>query len=353
MKIVVIVCLALGLAYCGYLSMLYVAQDGMVFPGRPADPAKVAEIRRYYRSLESFEVAADDGTVLRGYYLPRLRQGRPAPAVLYFAGNAEEQTGFFLWSPNELRPYSVAGLDYRGYGASEGRPSEAALKADALAAYDALAAKLGPDVRIAVMGRSLGTALAAHVAANRAVAGVILVTPYESLAAVGQDSHPLVPVRLLMKHPFDVAPDAARVTRADAHARGRSRPARAAAPCAAAGRGLARPQGRPDRQRSLPRQHQRQSPVLESYPGVPQDLPGGRRRPQTVLTPPARRRGRTARRAPCRNRGAGIDHFIISQEASSANHAPREDACVSTPIVTCSTCSRCLRKGRKTSLKAV
>lgn len=211
MKIFVIVCLALGLAYCGYLSMLYVGQDGMVFPGRKADPAREQEIKRYYPKLEHMEVAAADGTALRGYFLPRMRDGRLAPAVLYFSGNAEEQTGFFLWSPSELREYSVAGVDYRGYGASAGTPSEAAVKADALLIYDALAAKLGQGARIVVMGRSLGTAMATHVAANRDVAGVILVTPFDSLAAVGQEAHPLVPVRFMMKHPFDMAEDAARV----------------------------------------------------------------------------------------------------------------------------------------------
>lgn len=212
MKILVIVATALGLAYCGYLALLYVGQDAMVFPGRTADPGREQEIRRYYPKLEPFEVTAGDGTVLRGYCLPRTRQGRPAPAVLYYGGNAEEQTGFFLWSPNELRAYTVAGVDYRGYGHTGGKPSETALKADALAVYDALAARIGPQTPIVVMGRSLGTALAASVAARRPVAGVILVTPYDSLAAVGQASHPFVPVRLLMKHPFDVAPDAARIT---------------------------------------------------------------------------------------------------------------------------------------------
>jgi len=63
-----------------------------------------------------------------------------------------------------------------------------------------------------VMGRSLGTALAAHVAANRPAAAVILVTPFASLADIGQESHPMAPVRWLMKHPFDIRADAARVT---------------------------------------------------------------------------------------------------------------------------------------------
>lgn len=212
MKIVTILCLAAALAYSGYLAALYLGQDGMVFPTRPTNAARVEQMKKYYKGIEPFAVTAADHTVLRGFLLPRTREGQPAPAVLYFCGNAEEQSAFFLWSPSELSGYTVAGTDYRGYGASEGKPSETALKTDALATYDALAARLGPGVPIVVMGRSLGSGLAAHVAANRPVAGVILVTPYDSLVAVGREAHPFVPVGWLLRHPFDVAPDAARVT---------------------------------------------------------------------------------------------------------------------------------------------
>jgi pimeloyl-ACP methyl ester carboxylesterase len=211
MKFLVILCVAAGLAYCGYLGVLYVRQDSLVFPGRTTDTARVAEIRKYYKGLEDFEVKAPDGTRLRGYLLVRTRDGKPAPAILSFHGNAEEQSGFFLWSPSELSGFTVAGLNYRGYGTSEGKPSKTALKADALTAYDALAARLEPGVPVVVMGRSLGSGIAAYVAAHRDVAGVILVTPYDSLVDVGQDAHPFVPVSLLMRHRFDVAPDAARV----------------------------------------------------------------------------------------------------------------------------------------------
>jgi pimeloyl-ACP methyl ester carboxylesterase len=211
MKIVSMLCLAGVLAYTAYLAVLYFGQDGMVFPIRPADTAREKAITQYYKALQTLTIKTPDGTVLRGYLLPRARQGRPAPAVLYFCGNAEEQSAFFLWTPSELAGYTLAGVDYRGYGRSQGKPSEQALRADALTVYDALAAKLGPGVPIVVMGRSLGSGLAAHVAANRPVAGVILVTPYDSLAAVGRDAHPLVPVGWLLRHPFDVAPDAARV----------------------------------------------------------------------------------------------------------------------------------------------
>lgn len=210
MKIIASIVIALGLAYGGYLTWMYFGQDAMVFPVRGTDPAREDQIRHYFPDLEHLDVTAGDGTTLRGYFLPRLLNSERAPTVLYFCGNAEEQTNFFLWAPNELRPYGVAGVDYRGYGHSGGRPTEKALKADALAVYDAVVAKLGPLPRIIVMGRSLGTALATYVAARRPVDGVILVTPFTSLADVGREHHPFVPVRPLLKHPFEVLPDAAR-----------------------------------------------------------------------------------------------------------------------------------------------
>ena len=81
--------------------------------------------------------------------------------------------------------------------------------ADALAIYDAVAARDGIDRgRIVAFGRSLGTAVAARVAAERPVAGVVLVSPYDSLAAIGRHHYPWLPVSLLLRHRFDALADA-------------------------------------------------------------------------------------------------------------------------------------------------
>jgi pimeloyl-ACP methyl ester carboxylesterase len=102
-------------------------------------------------------------------------------------------------------------VNYRGYGASEGKPGERALMADALAIYDAVAAHEGIDrSRIVTFGRSLGTALATRVAAERPVAGAVLVSPYDSLAAIGRHHYPWLPVTLLLRHRFDAQADAVR-----------------------------------------------------------------------------------------------------------------------------------------------
>ena len=187
-------------------ALLYAGQDSMLFFRRPPDPAAEAHLLRLAPGAVPLRVPTADGQVLAGWLVHRQGAAGQAPALVYFGGNAEEATGFLLDSL-EL-PVTLAAVNYRGYGASTGTPGEAALKADALAVHDAVASLT--NGRVAVMGRSLGAGLAAHVAANRDVAAVVLVTPYDSIRAVAQGHYPFVPVGILLRHPFDALPDAAR-----------------------------------------------------------------------------------------------------------------------------------------------
>jgi pimeloyl-ACP methyl ester carboxylesterase len=122
--------------------------------------------------------------------------------ILYFGGNAEEVS----WMLGPAARYTASAgwllVDYRGYGSSEGRPSEAALVADALRFHDHAREKLGAR-QIFVFGRSLGSGVAVQLAAARPVAGLILVAPYDSLASVGRHHYPFLPVRWMLKHRFD------------------------------------------------------------------------------------------------------------------------------------------------------
>ncbi len=150
---------------------------------------------------EALQVVAGDGTRLAGFLVPRGTP--PAPVLLYFGGNAEE-ISWSLADGRWPRGWTVAGVNYRGYGTSEGRPGERDLLDDGLAAFDALAAR--PDVdarRIVVVGRSLGTGVAVHVAASRPVAGAILISPFDSLVEVGRMHYPWLPVDWLLRHRFD------------------------------------------------------------------------------------------------------------------------------------------------------
>jgi uncharacterized protein len=186
-------------AVLGVPAVMYLMQDSLLFFPQPlVGPPPVSRAARPVADLV-FDTA--DGPRLRGW-LVGASAGR-APLVVYYGGNAEEvswQAREAGWPPD----WSLALVNYRGYGASEGKPSERSLFADALVAFDALAGR--PDVdpsRIVLFGRSLGSAVAVHVAAERPVAAVILVSPFESMTAVGQRHYPWLPVGLLLRHPFD------------------------------------------------------------------------------------------------------------------------------------------------------
>ena len=93
-------------------------------------------------------------------------------------------------------------VDYRGYGSSAGTPSERSLSADAIEWFDHARGRLEAK-SIVVFGRSLGSGVAVQLAAARAVDGVILVTPFDSLTNVARYHYPYLPVGWLLKHPFD------------------------------------------------------------------------------------------------------------------------------------------------------
>ena len=162
--------------FIGVPATMYFAQDSLLFMPQPLiGPPRVA------RPVEALAFERDQGVKVRGWFVKAA--GPRAPLAIYYGGNAEEVS----WQMTEPWPadWSLALLNYRGYGESEGKPSEAALFADALAVFDALAGR--PDVdssRIVLVGRSLGSGVAAYVAAERAVAAVVLISPYDSMTAV-------------------------------------------------------------------------------------------------------------------------------------------------------------------------
>ena len=131
------------------------------------------------------------------------------PAIIYFGGNAEEVGANIKDFDTVFPERAVYLVNYRGYGGSTGRPSEAALIADALAVYDSVSARHAP---IAVIGRSLGSGVAVALAAERPVERLILVTPYDSIANVAADHYRLLPVRWMVRDRYDSAARIGRVS---------------------------------------------------------------------------------------------------------------------------------------------
>jgi pimeloyl-ACP methyl ester carboxylesterase len=191
----------------GVPAWAWLTQERMIFFPQP-----VASTTHLPARASPLEVVAADGTHLRGWIVRGTVA--PAPTVIYFGGNAEE-VSWTLVDARWPREWTIVGLNYRGYGASEGKPGERELTADALAIGDAVTRRDDVDPRrIVVFGRSLGTAIAAHLAAERpaVIAGAILVSPFDSMTAIGKLHYPWLPVSLLLRHRFDALPDAQRNT---------------------------------------------------------------------------------------------------------------------------------------------
>lgn len=176
--------------------LMWSFQESLLFFPRPLEsrPAPRA-------SLEDLTLVAADGMKLRGWLVRG--SGVPAPLVIYFGGNAEE-VSWLTGVASQFAGWSLLLVNYRGYGESEGKPGEKELFQDAVTIYDY--AKLRPDVnldRIVAMGRSLGSGVAVHLAAHRPLRGVVLVSPYDSIAEVGKRHYPFLPVSLMLRHRFD------------------------------------------------------------------------------------------------------------------------------------------------------
>lgn len=184
--------------------VVYLAQDALIFYRQPLPEARRSEVARRFPAVQEVFIQATDGTKLHAWHARAAGAGaKNGPLVLYFGGNAEE-VSWMLEGIGNAPGVSWLLVSYRGYGLSEGSPGEAALVSDALQWFDHATTLSGVDPkRIFAFGRSLGSGVAVALADQRPLAGLILATPYDSLAAVAKRYYWYLPVGLLLKHRFD------------------------------------------------------------------------------------------------------------------------------------------------------
>jgi fermentation-respiration switch protein FrsA (DUF1100 family) len=160
------------------------------------DRSRIAPKDAGLLSVEEVVFKAADGTKLVAWYQPA--RG-PKPTLLYFTGNS----GNVANRAGKIRTiaadgYGVFMLNYRRYGGSEGRPSEARIAADAVSAYDYLRGLGVAPHDIVAYGESLGTAVATRLALQRHVAALVLEAPFTSILAVGKMLWKYFPLDLIM-----------------------------------------------------------------------------------------------------------------------------------------------------------
>lgn len=190
------VALVLGLLWQFQRRLIY-------FPSTTPVPSAAA----FLPGARDVVLTTSDGLELGAWYVP----GRPgSAAVLVANGNAGDRSGRApLASALNQRGLSVLLFDYRGYGGNAGSPSEDGLKRDIRAARQFLTGETAAP--LIYVGESLGAAVVAELATEHPPAGMVLRSPFVSLADVGRVHYPYLPVGALLKDRYPVAEHVARV----------------------------------------------------------------------------------------------------------------------------------------------
>jgi len=152
--------------------------------------------------VEDIFFQAKDGTKLHGWYIP---SANAKATLLWFHGNAGNLT-HRLENIQQLQPLNINIFifDYRGYGKSEGKPSEAGIYQDSQAAYDFLIQEKNvvPAENLFLFGRSLGGICAVEVASGNEATGLILESVFTSAKDMAGQVFPLLPIGWVIRSKF-------------------------------------------------------------------------------------------------------------------------------------------------------
>lgn len=191
-----------ALVYVALCAFLYVYQPRLLYlPGVPTRD-HVATPKALGLDYTPVRIGTADGEALDGWFVPA---AKARGTLLFFHGNA----GNISHRLRSIADFHALGLavlivDYRGYGASTGEPTEDGTYADATAAWRYLTETRGVAAdRIVLFGRSLGGAVAANLASRVRPAGLILESAFTSAPDLAAEYYWFVPARWLTRFRYD------------------------------------------------------------------------------------------------------------------------------------------------------
>jgi fermentation-respiration switch protein FrsA (DUF1100 family) len=151
------------------------------------------------------DVYFQDRPKLNGWFFPaNTNSPRAHLAVLICHGNAGNISHRLdLYELLLAAGVNVFAFDYRGYGRSEGRPSETGTYQDAESAHSWLRARGFSATNIIVLGESLGGAVASELALRQALGGLVLQSTFTSILDIGAELFPWLPVRMMATIKYD------------------------------------------------------------------------------------------------------------------------------------------------------
>ncbi len=186
------------IAYLGLGLVLYFMQPMLTFYPTREVPYNPGDIGLEY---EKVQLKTPDHLVLSSWYIP----AKDAQFTILFCHGNGGNIAYTLDSINIFNElgFNCLIFDYRGYGTSQGKPTEEGTYIDAQTAYDWLIKekKLKPE-DIIIFGWSLGGSIAAHLASNVEAKGLIIESCFTSYADIGRKFYPYMPVRLFARYGF-------------------------------------------------------------------------------------------------------------------------------------------------------
>ncbi|HEU0100485.1 MAG TPA: alpha/beta fold hydrolase [Allosphingosinicella sp.] len=179
--------------YLALLVLLFLFQARLLFPAGAVGGAGPLP-----PGAERLAIETPDGERLHGIHVPPSAR-RSGTLILGFGGNAWNAEAAAGYLHGLFPEADVVAFHYRGYRPSTGSPSARALVDDAPRVHDLAVARLRPR-RVVAVGFSIGSGVAASLAPRRPLDGLILVTPFDSMARVAAGHYPWLPVRWLFRH---------------------------------------------------------------------------------------------------------------------------------------------------------
>lgn len=189
--------------YLGIIGYLKFNESSLVFPGAQGESNWEPEFE-----FEDVWVDSTDGARIHGWYLPKKNASR---YVLVHHGNAEnvpQVAERYARKIGDAANANVLVFDYRGFGKSEGVPSETAVIDDAEAMLGWLLEKSGLEKAgdgLTYFGSSIGGGVAIGLAERQPPAYLVLDRTFDSATTPGAEMYPWVPVRYIMSNRFDSA----------------------------------------------------------------------------------------------------------------------------------------------------
>lgn len=192
---IAIVLLAIGaIGYATIVGIVYFKQRSFIyFPSQ--------EIRKSAPGFQIVKFPTTDGLTLAAGYRPALA-GRPT--LIAFHGNgADWQSMAHGLRPLADRGYGVLAVEYRGYQANPGSPSEQGLYEDGRAALRWLDSRGIPASQVVAVGNSLGSGIAVQLASETRLRGLVLVSPMSSMVRLASVRMSWLPVKFLLRDRYD------------------------------------------------------------------------------------------------------------------------------------------------------